>query len=271
MHACVCLYLALARLQSRIFTLLAFLPSAGGRLVQVCFIMEQDKIRPWSRSKLGGGRRSRSKPCERNALVPRPPPLRTLRAPPSSCGRLHHHRHLHRRLHHSPSPPLSLNTAARTCPLAFLARDRCSAAAKPTRAAVVCASSLAPPVALLSACGVSVTHARASLEPPCRVWAAPLACLCCAALHAAVLTSDVACAGLPLRSRRASAIFECVLLAGSSLLPYNVVGLGWACLCSCRVCLWHRMWLWYVCTAVQYDVLKAYLVGTAPEKSMNLL
>ena len=87
-----------------------------------------------------------------------------------------------RGLHHSPSPPLSLNTAARTCPLAFLARDRCSAAAKPTRAAVVCASSLAPPVALLSACGVSVTYARASLAPPCRVWAAPLACLCRAAL-----------------------------------------------------------------------------------------
>ena len=107
---------------------------------------------------------------------------RTLRAPPSSRGRLHHHRHLHRRLHHSPSQPLSLNTAARTCPLAFLARDRCSAAAKPTCAAVVCASSLAPPVALLSAYGVSVTHARASLAHPCRVWAAPLACLRCAAL-----------------------------------------------------------------------------------------
>ena len=27
-----------------IFTLLAFLPSAGGRLAQACFIMEQDKI-----------------------------------------------------------------------------------------------------------------------------------------------------------------------------------------------------------------------------------
>ena len=49
-------------------------------------------------------------------------------------------------------------------------------------AAVVCASSLAPPVALLSAYGVSVTHACASLAPPCRVWAAPLACLCRAAL-----------------------------------------------------------------------------------------
>ena len=63
------------------------LPEEG--LPRSVFIMEQDKIRPWSRSKLGGGRRSRSKPCERNALVPRPPPLRTLRAPPSSRGRLH--------------------------------------------------------------------------------------------------------------------------------------------------------------------------------------
>ena len=45
-----------------------------------------------------------------------------------------------------------------------------------------------------------------------------------------MLTSDVACARLPLRSRRASATFECVLLAGSSLLPYklqcNRSGLG---------------------------------------------
>ena len=40
-----------------------------------------------------------------------------------------------------------------------------------------------------------------------------------------MLTSDVACARLPLRSRRASAIIEGVLLAASSLSPYNGLGL----------------------------------------------
>ena len=45
-------------------------------------------------------------------------------------------------------------------------------------------------------------------------------------LAASLHDHGVACARLPLRSRRASAIFECVLLAGSSLSPCNVIGLG---------------------------------------------
>ena len=163
-------------------------PICRRKVAQACFIMEQDKISRGSKRRSGapgeGSRRRTDQggvPTKECARASSTAHCRTLRAPPSSRGRLHHHRHLHRRLHHSPSPPLSLNTSARTCPLAFLARDRCSAAAKPTRAAAACASSLAPPVALLSACGVSVTHARASLATsvPCVGGSAGLSPLCC--------------------------------------------------------------------------------------------
>ena len=123
--------------------------------------MEQDKIRPWSRSKLGGGRRSRSKPCERNALVPRPPPLRTLspcatellRPPPSSITTatstvasitLHHR--------HSPSTPLQPAPAPWPSLRLTVARQQPNLPAQPTLPAAL--QWLAPPVALLFACGV---------------------------------------------------------------------------------------------------------------------
>ena len=59
-------------------------------------------------------------------------------------------------------------------------------------------------------------------------------------LAASLHDHGVACARLPLRSRCASAIFECVLLAGSSLSPYNVIGLGWA-----YAWVGHRQSLWH--------------------------
>ena len=164
-------------------------PICRSTVAQACFIIEQDKIsrgvqtKGWGISE-GSRRRGGSLwgPNEgvRSCLVRRPLPdspcaTELPRPPPSPPPP-------------PPSPPSLSITATLPqhrsphLPPGLHARDRCSAAAKPTLAAVVCASSLAPPVALLSACGVSVTHARASLAPPCRVWAAPLACLCCAAL-----------------------------------------------------------------------------------------
>ena len=78
-------------------------------------------------------------------------------------------------------------------------------------------------------------------------------CLCSARtlLAASLHDHGVACARLPLRSRRASAIFECVLLAGSSLSPCNVIGLGWA-YAWVGQSLWRGMRLWPMCLLLSH-------------------
>ena len=70
-------------------------------------------------------------------------------------------------------------------------------------------------------------------------------------LAASLHDHGVACARLPLRSRRASAIFECVLLAGSSLSPCNVIGLGWA-YAWVGQSLWRGMRLWPMCLLLSH-------------------